>query len=90
VTFRDALIGKKKYTGCSVPIDAFKPTVTESFTAKISNPNSITSEKFLGFDVPGVTSSTFEVSPKNRKIAQHVEPFFWESININRGGDFSI
>ena len=36
--------------------------------------------------IDGWNSATVELSPKGRRIGNHVEPFFFSSINMNRGG----
>ena len=72
--------------GCSVPINGISPNL-KSFTKELKNPYSITSRQAVGYAIEGVTNSTFEIGPKGRRIAHHVETHFLSSVNINRSGN---
>jgi hypothetical protein len=83
----EELLDSKKLAGCSVPLTALEPEVFSSFHKLLENPDSITSEEVFGYGILGYTAASFEISPSGRKIGQHVEPFFFESVNINRSGN---
>ena len=67
-----------------MPLDSFGNV--ESFCSLIRPKTSILNKGTLGVAIDGWNSSTVELSPKGRRIGNHVEPFFFSSINMSRGG----
>jgi hypothetical protein len=79
------VLNTKTLAGTSMPPSAFG-TGTQSACSVILNPGSVTSEGAMGSIIPGWATGTVELSPKGRRLGNHVEPFFFSAFNIHRGG----
>ena len=79
------VLNTKTLAGTSMPVSAFG-TGIQSACSVILNPGSVTSEEAMGSSIPGWATGTVELSPKGRRLGNHVEPFFFSAFNINRGG----